>query len=149
MTNLEAIKGHINDFHKRKEELVEQVRSSISLVFADLLKESTLIESISWTQYTPYFNDGDSCEFSVNGVYTVNGDDMYSLSWYDWKVVNPKYTGSDYKVGTDVDECKRLQEFTDVLFLIPSEIMKDIFGDHSEITVNKDGTFEVTEYEHD
>lgn len=32
------------------------------------------ITSIFWTQYTPYFNDGDACEFSVHELhYTVEG----------------------------------------------------------------------------
>lgn len=29
-------------------------------------KHGSLIRCITWTQYTPYFNDGESCEFSVN-----------------------------------------------------------------------------------
>ncbi|SDH18098.1 hypothetical protein SAMN05421505_11285 [Sinosporangium album] len=43
-----------------------------SRVLAPLM-ESPRIEAIRWTQYTPYFNDGDVCEFSVYGAsYKVN-----------------------------------------------------------------------------
>lgn len=29
------------------------------------------VEAITWTQYTPYFNDGESCEFSVHDKYFI------------------------------------------------------------------------------
>lgn len=33
------------------------------------------LESIGWVQYTPYFNDGDTCEFSVHTEYPyINGE---------------------------------------------------------------------------
>src|SRR5688572_27883088 len=30
------------------------------------LEDHPEIQQISWTQYTPYFNDGDECTFGVN-----------------------------------------------------------------------------------
>ena len=32
----------------------------------DIIKSSKLIKAVRWSQYTPGFNDGDVCEFSVN-----------------------------------------------------------------------------------
>ena len=29
-------------------------------------KHGSLVRCITWRQYTPYFNDGESCEFSVH-----------------------------------------------------------------------------------
>lgn len=38
---------------------------------------SDAVEAIRWTQYTPYFNDGEACEFSVHEPYIrfVDGDE--------------------------------------------------------------------------
>lgn len=33
------------------------------------------VGSVQWTQYTPYFNDGETCEFSVHEKYFVLADD--------------------------------------------------------------------------
>lgn len=54
------------------------------------------ITSIHWTQYTPYFNDGDSCEFSVHELhYTVEGlaNDDHEGSYL--------YTQRDYEAAIE------------------------------------------------
>ena len=33
------------------------------------------LKSIHWTQYTPYFNDGDECEFGVHEICFTYGAD--------------------------------------------------------------------------
>ena len=36
------------------------------------------VKSVSWTQYTPYFNDGEECTFSAHiDYFYVNGTDKY------------------------------------------------------------------------
>ena len=45
-------------------------------------KYGELVEQIFWTQYTPWFNDGDTCEFSTSDVRVVlradESEDKYS-----------------------------------------------------------------------
>jgi hypothetical protein len=36
---------------------------------AFFLKYDGVVHNVFWTQYTPYFNDGEACEFSVRDVY--------------------------------------------------------------------------------
>src|ERR1044072_5669755 len=50
----------------------EVFNSGAKAVFAD----NPIIESFAWTQYTPYFNDGEPCIFSVKRDYNiyVNGE---------------------------------------------------------------------------
>lgn len=40
------------------------------------------IGRIEWTQYTPYFNDGDPCVFSINEVYFLRLDEIDEESEY-------------------------------------------------------------------
>src|SRR5689334_3768923 len=45
---------------------------------AKLFELFPAMESFGWTQYTPYFNDGEECVFSANTEYpTINGEKEY------------------------------------------------------------------------
>jgi len=35
------------------------------------------VKQVYWSQYTPYFNDGEPCEFSVYNLYYSKGDEMF------------------------------------------------------------------------
>ena len=86
---------------------------------------------ISWTQYAPYFNDGDECVFGVNDIevfLTEEDFDEYDYSDRDNPVVGELYNFSRSELG--------------------EQIFKSVFGNHSKVVVTKDG-FEVEEYDHD
>jgi hypothetical protein len=60
-----------NEILKENSEIIADLRAKLNdklkatLTFgsAELFEEFPELESFSWTQYTPYFNDGDTCEF--------------------------------------------------------------------------------------
>lgn len=63
------------------------------------------VQAIAWTQYTPYFNDGDPCVFSVGELYfVVAGFDADNLPTpYEFEddgvyttLPCPDYTGDTY-----------------------------------------------------
>jgi len=60
--------------------IMEETAKGLFNEMADgLFKENSALQSFSWTQYTPYFNDGDECVFRSNGSYPtvsmiVDGD---------------------------------------------------------------------------
>ena len=126
------------------------------------------IACFGWTQYTPYFNDGDPCVFSAHAVWAARPEDgdfdkdrldvLYSghLGSYEggeW-VPDPENPNRRIRVGAvyegpdqaRYDRCTALDaaidsgQFDDVLL--------DAFGDHAEITVRRDG-ITVEFYEHD
>jgi hypothetical protein len=49
----------------------------------------------------------------------------------------------------DVDECLLIKEMEEALESVPEELYKDLFGDHARVTIFRDGTLKVEEYEHD
>jgi hypothetical protein len=131
MEILEKIKKELEEFDKKRKGLVEELRKQFPLMFLPLFEKTEVIESIGWTQYTPYFNDGDTCEFSVHHSYLlINDEDEYSDDFSE-------------------HERKLIKDFKDVLQSIPEDFYKDLFGDHSKVTIYKDGRMEVDEYEHD
>lgn len=155
MELINKIKAELAAFDEKRNALATELRKEFPSLLASLFEKSKKIESIGWSQYTPYFNDGDECVFGVNNedLY-VNGDEQDDAPWYDWRVKYYLAKGEYQKEiesnpALDIEECKILQEFKDVLSAIPDEFYRDLFGDHVRVTVNKDGTIETEEYEHD
>ncbi|MEU9258998.1 hypothetical protein AB0D68_10990 [Streptomyces sp. NPDC048212] len=138
-------------------------------LFQALVDDPTIVE-FGWTQYTPYFMDGDVCEFGVNGLWvrttaelrsdgefqeghydleveyhpslgTVNGH--WEGDWPDRNYVKDSYEGPDevrYDRCHDLDRALQSGAFDNVLL--------DHFGDHAVITVRKD-SIEIESYDHD
>lgn len=74
---LDNIKAELAAFNEKKKALTEQLREEFPAMFAPLFAQSKRINSFSWTQYTPYFNDGDSCTFGVrNEDIDINGTNL-------------------------------------------------------------------------
>jgi len=59
-----------------QEQMREKSKELMKAAFASFFeKYSDAVENIFWNQYTPYFNDGESCEFSVYDVFiTLKSD---------------------------------------------------------------------------
>jgi len=107
------------------------------------------VKSVSWTQYTDYFNDGDECKFRVyNDDFSVNGysdydeegeDGTINVLHYCWEK-EKKYT---YYKGEEIQNS--IRKF---LKQLDNDDYKIMFGDHVKVIVRKD---EITteEYEHD
>lgn len=80
---------------KRLQKELQDKSSEIFLsAFKKLFEENPRLTSFSWNQYTPYFNDGDTCYFSANTDYIyVNGEDASDSDWLHEKNVI-SYTNS-------------------------------------------------------
>lgn len=108
------------NLHARLDKLREEhkgvVEDAFREVFCGLFKEHPDLKQFAWRQYTPYFNDGDVCTFSVNT--------------YD-----PRINDEEWFEGTS-DLCgpvrKALENFRDEDYLAA-------FGDHVEVQVLRVG----------
>ena len=150
MTIVEKINAELQAFNAKKQELVESLRKDFPALLAPLFEKSKLINSIGWTQYTPYFSDGDECVFGVNNDEPyVNGHRVYDdeldfldeqIGPYNDRRPNPTYNAEESAIYDD---------FCSLLHSIPDEFYRDLFGDHALITIHRDGRIEVEEYDHD
>lgn len=66
-----------------KEKMCNESKQYIEQACKELFDACPEVHQIHWTQYTPYFNDGESCEFSVNEVCFVLTDDLEDGEWED------------------------------------------------------------------
>jgi hypothetical protein len=62
-----------------QEAAVTQKSAEEFIALVDTLLAVDGVEAIRWHQYTPYFNDGEPCEFSV-GEATVNLDEKFGAN---------------------------------------------------------------------
>lgn len=116
----------------------------------DVFQRHPEIVCFKWNQYTPYFNDGDTCEFSVNSVYFSNSLDINGWGELD----NDDGEEPDGFFCHDI-AWKRPREYADLDALASfigsstgEEILQFMFGDHVTVTITKDGA-ETEEFEHD
>lgn len=99
------------------------------------------LSMIRWTQYTPYFNDGDSCEFSINDPTFIRDTKLQELQeddLYAW----------DAKHHLPADQAKLIENLAQVME-DSEDSLRACFGDHSEIRIFRDGTVSVDGYDHD
>ena len=152
-----SLKEEMAQIRVERETLSQKIRQMAGVVFAEeakkLFEVHPKLQSFSWTQYTPYFNDGESCEFRAYtdyiNVVDVDGNEerevsassvrYYSEKGTDWQG-NP-YTPSELELA-GVAACEFLADFEDEDFLM-------MFGDHTRVTVSRDGSVETDEYNHD
>lgn len=156
MTTLEKIKAELTAFEEKKKAFVEDLRKEFPSMFKELFDRCERIESFSWNQFTPYFNDGDTCEFRVNCDYPyVNGEYIDEHEWYSWKTGyflkgDPEYKNLfENEPELDKEACLCVEEFKGILGSIPEEFMKDLFGDHATVTMTRNGGVSVDECRHD
>jgi len=133
MEILEKIKASIAEFDAKRKELIAELQVQFGPMLKPLFEEYPEVNEISWQQYTPYFNDGDSCEFGVrNDDIYINGEDEWDMDEEDRKKFAPAK-----------------KAFEDLLTSIPEDFYKDLFGDHMTVIIKSDCTVETEEYDHD
>lgn len=152
MTILEQI-AEYNDFtNAKKQALVERLKVEFPQMLAPLFARSKRIDSVSWTQYTPYYNDGDPCTFQAHvSNVNINEEDKYEMDWYTWKIKYFLEDGrfADEVKGADIEECKIVFDIEKTLNGIPDEFYNELFGDGVKVTVHRSGEIAVEDYDHD
>jgi hypothetical protein len=171
MEVLEKIKTQIADFDEKRKALLAELKNEFAPMVAPLFEKHPKIESFSWTQYTPYFNDGDECVFSTNFDYSLeingeNEDDIESLGKHTYRAITEKNyaehvayntaQGSKYYLNKNIGDTgcfentkfdqelhDGIEEFKTLLSSIPDDFYKDLFGDHVRVTVKNTNTIKI------
>lgn len=118
-TTLDELDEQIKELQRQRRELAKV--SGIPLVreqFAAFF-EYPIVNTVEWTQYTPFFNDGDPCEFTVHNYLSFNGpeDDEAGVSFGRYSLPDasvfvrvpyepPKYLGG-YEDNPQADARRR------------------------------------------
>lgn len=138
----------MSDFKKMRDDLNARIKqdgmSSLKLAFTEFFNQHPEVHALKWHQYTPYFNDGDTCEFSV-----------YDVSYLPADKAKAQESDTDFVNDEDFLETwgrsenpthDAVSSFWDNTK--DDDIFQIIFGDHVCVLATRDG-FTVAEYEHD
>lgn len=64
------------EMQKLRDEMKEKSKGFISKYCKSFFERNPSVSKIQWAQYTPYFMDGEPCEFSLHEVvYKLDGDE--------------------------------------------------------------------------
>lgn len=138
----DALLEHVEN---AKREVEAKAKSAVGALFKAFFAANPDIGALKWTQYTPYFNDGEPCEFSVNSDFDVllgkyvtpeedsdDDDDKVNEFIENYELEDKKIEAAISSLGRVVDE----------------SIFLSAFGDHAKVIATPEG-FHVTEYDHD
>ncbi len=94
LANFDVLNKRIADAHAEMRNTSKGLIEQAVKIFLDTCPEVT---GVHWTQYTPYFNDGESCEFGVNEYcfHILEEDEEIEMS-YESTVL---YDSSDLQVA--------------------------------------------------
>lgn len=149
-----VIENLVAEYNKTKAEFVEKSKNAMRSAFNEFFASNPDIDQITWTQYTPYFNDGDPCIFRVNDMTFTLAKDEVDLSEISYPDDDEKCYGAFFwdDGGKRIDPIpgyrKLFDKFVRQVSVLPDEIFMNSFGDHVSVIANKDG-FDVQEYDHD
>lgn len=127
---------------KKVIEDVERLEKDFAAFFAACPE----VESLSWTQYTPHFNDGDACVFSVHELrehgqrYDDSSDWAQLFGSSRWNRETKAYDDTPGKYSVSILPDPRSYD---------EDLMLELFGDHAVVTAHRDGTFSTDYYSHD
>lgn len=142
----------------------KQGHAIVKEIVKDLFEKCPEIEAVKWTQYTPYFNDGDKCVFNVHDpeflisipieeskveVASENEEeDEYDAYEEDWK--SPwdfEYENKNKKGKYSKELIAAIKEFSEIHGQM-TDVFQICFGDHVQVVCNKK-KIKVEEYSHD
>lgn len=125
--------------------LLDEARVEAKKLFTEeskqLFEEHPKLIGFRYSQYTPYFNDGDECTFSANTEYP-------ELSFIDSDGKETEYEEAPYNCDKASPAGIMDSAVTSFLQSFNEDDLKEMFGDHCQVTVTRNGT-EVEQYDHD
>jgi hypothetical protein len=128
----------------------EQWPGTQFLPLLDAVLNQPGVAAVRWTQYTPYFNDGDPCIFGVNDftVKLTDGDpdagDYGDGYLNEWDMRDRGTGGWATGYANLAPALRSLEEVSEHF----EEFLKESFGDHATVTATRAG-FEIEFYDHD
>lgn len=149
--------------------IADEGKNALVESFKALFDAVPELESINWKQYTPFFNDGDTCTFSVHD---------FDVATFNVPVKEQEYKGykepGNYRseavyedvvraAGDEVEDISyhsnklqdpTLEKLAEALKLLNSvrnsceDVFEAAFGDHVRVTATRKG-FDTEEIDHD
>lgn len=145
--NLDQFKKEQN---KLSAALEKHSRAMLVDEFKSFFEANPNVTEVAWSQYTPYFNDGDECVFSRHD-FSVAGDLSNDLKKSDSNYADYDIGGKEYYSEWSMSDRSPLKKSLKELertFSGTDDVFRAAFGDHVEVVATRTG-FKVEECEHE
>ena len=129
-----------------------EFQEKMKLIFKDFFDDNPDVKLVTWSQYTPHFNDGSTCVFGMNDIifsrktWSDGGwDEMYNIMDDDEAYVKTWYFDIHTESISNLEvACKELEN---VLGSFESTF-EHMFGDHCQVLIEEHGIW-TQEYDHE
>jgi len=155
--DLTAVQAKMNALQEQMEKLREEASEQGKAAFTEackiLFESYPQLKAFRWEQYTPYFCDGDPCEFSVYDVaVSFNVPVPESAGWCDDEedTTEEGIVGGFWDVFREAPEpfATIAKDCAEVRNLMDKDTCLELFGDHVQVAVTRDGV-ETDSCDHD
>lgn len=132
---------------------MEEMQTKFKNATTAFFEAAPNVQAVIWSQYTPYFNDGEECVFSVNTpVFVTKNFDPENLEDpYEYEDDEEYGSESFYYRGSaeksNFENAQVCYEFANIIES-ESELMEAVFGNHVAVYLTRDEVY-VEEYSHD
>ena len=163
MSTIKQITVNLKDMQKELQAVKAEFSKRATVEFTKAIQQIFLeypqLETIAWTQYSPYFNDGEECTFGVHSSTFSNASPYEFNLWGEWddeeQAQEKQYwaigenwyndeeanaTAGLVAVHSEFDRILQSSEFEDILH--------EMFGNHVKVICTKTG-IDTEEYDHD
>ncbi len=160
--SIEIIKQNIVKMNEELAEVrktyQEKLQTIFKQTFVEYFENNPEVNAVGWRQYTPYFNDGEPCEFRcyTECAFATNaiGDQLSEVEYGEYNgddksiwVLDPDYgCHNEEAIPEGVEE--KHDALLTVLGLIENSVFLELFGDHCTVIATRKG-FDIHEYSHD
>lgn len=147
MTEKLTLKSITQEIERLSEEMKIKASEGISKIF-EIYPE---VSAVSWTQYTPGYNDGDVCENTIGEIYIFKGNVSEELVQ---EIANNPYYPEEYdeedELWKDVEiipysdaSAKSINNFINTI----SDELEKIYDTNNSIVLSRDHGTVVEEYD--
>lgn len=158
--NQQTIDSFIQEYNDFRSAFQKRAQEKFKEVFKEFWEENPGINVVTWTQYAPYFNDGEPCVFGINCPTFSNATEPDDISDLRWEEYNGETEGiwgcGEWNIKDIAKEYPGVNpESTKILAsLINSDpmedVLEDMFGSDNRVVATREG-FTSEDYcgEHD
>lgn len=139
---LDQINKQLAEFETKKSLLYKALRKDLFEVFRPVFDTHIGVDEFSWDQYSPYFNDGDEC------VFSVRADSDYALKVNGVSVDDYEDDPNSFEI-TPEGAWQAAEMASDIIYSLPEDFLREMFGNHVTVAVHRDGKMVTKECDHD
>jgi len=157
---IKEVKERQKEINELKKELHKKSEEAFFKGAKQIIDSCPDFKSVSWNQYTPYFNDGDETIFSantdylrVNGEYADEDDSLRPtivVTNGTWNREKRVYEGRVEKPNPNYNQslAEAVDKMTEFLGIFDNDFFQTQFGDHVTVTITANGV-DTEDYDHD